>query len=498
MLFDNLTAIASRAPSTSGLRIDGRTERYDDLAERALRLAGGFASQGIAPGDAVAILMPNGPELVGAVYGLFALGAIAMPLSTTATASEIAVAGRKGRIKALLVKPELAGLAAGVAAELGTDRPLAVLVGGDDGALSLGRLARTAPSTLTLPPASAHALYLTSSGSTGMPKIVPHTHAELLADGRRTSGAWGLTGDDIVFDMLPSNFAMGLLLGATNAAEAGATTVYWNDPRPLLLSRAAVLDTIVDEGVTFMGAVPTMYETLAGGRAVVDLSAIRIAFSGGAALRREVFDAVKAKFGLTLRQSYGSTEAIFVAHNDTPDPERDWASVGRPAGDAEVRLSFRHAGLPDGVGELMIKSSSVTRGYLDDAAANAATFEDGWLFSGDLARLDDEGRIVITGRSKLLIEVSGFKIDPIEVEDTLRQHPAVAEAVVIGFNDGSFGGQRLKAVVIPADDVTPDALSKFLRGKLSVQKVPTVFEFRTELPRSSAGKVLRSKLTEEA
>lgn len=123
------------------------------------------------------------------------------------------------------------------------------------------------------------------------------------------------------------------------------------------------------------------------------------------------------------------------------------------------------------------------------------SFEDGWLRSGDLARMDEQGNLFITGRSKLLIEVAGFKIDPIEVEAVLASHPAVAEAVVVGIRD-SRGGQRLKAVVVRQDDVAPDALVRFMRGELSEQKVPTLIEFRDALPKSTAGKVLRSALIE--
>jgi long-chain acyl-CoA synthetase len=243
-----------------------------------------------------------------------------------------------------------------------------------------------------------------------------------------------------------------------------------------------------------MGAVPAMYEILAGQAGAFELR-LRLAFSGGAALRRPVFEAVRERFGLTLRQAYGSTEAIFVAMNDAPDPDRDWAGVGRPAGDAEVRIAPVESGLGPEVGELLIRSSSLMQGYLDAPAANAEAFEDGWFRSGDLAALDAEGRITIRGRSKLLIEVSGYKIDPIEVEDVLAAHPSVAEIAIAGIPDAR-SGQRLRAFVVCRDALSADELLRHARARLSVHKVPAEIAFVDALPRSPTGKLLRGRLGE--
>jgi len=247
-----------------------------------------------------------------------------------------------------------------------------------------------------------------------------------------------------------------------------------------------------------MGAVPAMYETLAGAPGEFGLPAMRVAFSGGAALGRSTYDHFRTRFGIPIRQDYGSTEAIMVSHNDAEDIDRLWASVGRPAGDAQVRITPMDTGLGPDVGELMVKSSSLTPGYLGEDAVNAASFQDGWLLTGDLARLDDDGNIFIMGRSKLLIEVAGFKIDPIEVEEALQLHPGVAEAAVVGIRVSQHAEQRLKAFVVRKNEVSAEQLIRFLRERLSAHKVPAIVAFRHELPRSSAGKVLRSRLSEEA
>jgi long-chain acyl-CoA synthetase len=197
-----------------------------------------------------------------------------------------------------------------------------------------------------------------------------------------------------------------------------------------------------------------------------------------------------------LRQAYGSTEAIMISHNDSADADATWASVGRAAGDAQVRLAPYETEFGPDVGELMVKSSSVMSGYLGDAAANSQAFDsDGWFRTGDLASLDADGRIFIRGRSKLLIEVSGYKIDPIEVEDILAAHPAIAESAVAGIPDPR-SGNRLRAYVVRSADVSEDEIIRHARARLSVQKVPAEIAFLDALPRSPTGKLLRARLRE--
>lgn len=497
MIFENFAHIAARAPGTSGLRQNGCSYSYGELVERIARMAAGLRSGGIGIGDPVAILMPNSPELFVVVHALFAIGAIAMPLGTHATLSECTVLAQKAGAVALIVCNERTELGTKVAASAGGMRPLRVFVAVGEGNFSLSTLEDAAPITLPKLDGSVPALYLASSGSTGLPKIVLHTHAELLADARRMSSAWRLTPDDTIINILPGNFAMGLLLSATGAVEAGATTVYWGDRRPLVLARQTLLDVLVAERVTVMGAVPAMYDVLAGAPGEAGLETMRLAFSGGAGLKRASYDRFRERFGVTLRQAYGSTEALMVSHNDAADIDGLWASVGKPAGDAEVRINSE-GGLAPGAGELMVRSSSLTSGYLGEAEANAASFRDGWLRTGDIARLDEDGNVFILGRSKLLIEVSGFKVDPIEVEETLQLHPAVAEAAVVGVRLSPHADLRLKAYVVRHQEVAPEQLIRFLRERLSAHKVPALIEFRDALPRSSAGKVMRGRLSEEA
>jgi len=483
VIFDRLLEIASAAPATSGLRMGGKFTSYAELVARIERLAAGFAERGIGRGSVVALLIPNSPDIFAVTHALFALGAIAMPLGLTATRTELATLANKTGLSAVIATPALIQAAEALIADAAPSASLFLTT-------DLATIER-APTTRATISGDTPALYLFSSGSTGLPKVVPHTHSELIADGIRTSTAWDLQPDDVVVNILPPNFAMGFLLGVIDTVTRGASTLYWSDPLPLAISRRKLLDTMVTERATMIGAVPAMYEIIAAQTGDFELN-LRIAFSGGAALKRPIFDQVRSRFGITLRQAYGSTEAIMVSHNDSDDPDTDWASVGRPAGDAEVRI----APMDDSdIGELLIRSSSLMQGYLGDHMANEQAFDDGWFRSGDLASLDDEGRIFIKGRSKLLIEVSGYKIDPIEVEDTIAAHPAVAELAIAGIPDGR-SGNRLRAYVVRSGDVSKDEIVSFARARLSVQKVPAEIEFLDALPKSPTGKILRAKLME--
>ena len=242
-----------------------------------------------------------------------------------------------------------------------------------------------------------------------------------------------------------------------------------------MLSRGRLLTELSQEGVTVLPGVPFLFDTLAGWEGAVDLSRARLCYSSGAGLRAPVHERFRGRLGIGIRQPYGSTETGLAAANCKSTDPAPWASVGAPGGDASVEVV--------GEGELLIRSSSLARGYLNAEAANRAAFVDGGLLTGDLGHLDAAGNVYITGRSKLILEVAGHKIDPVEVEDVLADHPAVAEAVVVGVPSPRTGEQRLKAVVVRRGDAAADALLRHCRERLSMHKVPELIEFRDEIPR---------------
>lgn len=491
MLYENLKAIADRAPPNSGLKADGRRWSYAELAERAGRLGAGLRDHGVAPGMAVVLLLPNGPELFAVAHALFAVGAIAVPLSPLAPVAELASMAGKAQAGAVIARRDLAEAATRL-----VPAGAPVFLTGDSEASALDSLAKHPLRPLPPPGADAVALYLFSSGSTGLPKVVPHTHGEMRANARATAADFALAPDDVVFNNLPGNHAMGFYNSVFEVPEALASTLYFSDPAPLLLARRRLLQTLAEERVTVLPGVPFMFDTLAGASEAVDLSAIRLAYSAGVALKRDIFDKARARFGFFVRQAYGCTEAAHVAFNRADDPEPIWDSVGQPVGDTKIEVVPAENPLGADYGELVFSSASLTAGYLGQKNLDAQAFAGGKFHTGDLGRIDTAGNIFIKGRSKLVVEIAGHKVDPLEIEEVLLAHPAVAEAVVVGLPDPRTGEQRLKATIVRAGDIAPDALIRFARERLSAQKVPALVEFRDEIPKSATGKILRGKLIE--
>jgi long-chain acyl-CoA synthetase len=227
-----------------------------------------------------------------------------------------------------------------------------------------------------------------------------------------------------------------------------------------------------------------------------DVSSLRLCFSAGTALPRSTFEAFGERFGVLVRQLYGSTETTVIAANLSADPVATFESVGRPVAGVDVAIvDDEGAPLPVGeTGEITVASPAATQGYAEMPELNEVAFRDGHFFTGDLGRLDEDGLLYVVGRKKLLIETGGFKVDPIEVEAVIDDHPAVAESVVVGVETEIPGEQRVKAVVVRAGECEERELVAFCRERLANFKLPQSVEFRDEIPKSPLGKVLRKYL----
>jgi long-chain acyl-CoA synthetase len=275
------------------------------------------------------------------------------------------------------------------------------------------------------------------------------------------------------------------------ALRSGATLVILEDPHPFVLRRDHALDVLERERATVFPAVPFILKLLAEAPGPGDLSALRLCLSAAAALPRPTFEAFDQRFGVPVRQLYGSTETGAVTANLDDDPWATWRSVGRPLDGVEVNVLGPNGEPADAgrIGEIAIRSPAMTRGYTAGAA-----FTGGWFVSSDRGRIDDAGRLHITGRTQVLIHVKGDKVDPIEVEDVLAVHPAVREVVVVGIESAAEGEDLIKAVVVPDGPCQARELIRFARERLSNYKVPQMVEFRDEIPKSASGDVLRKYL----
>ena len=329
------------------------------------------------------------------------------------------------------------------------------------------------------------ALLLQSSGTTGLPKIARRDARSLDSVSANMVEAIGIGLSDHVLACVPLCHSYGLEHGLLAPIFAGAAVHLAQG-----FDLATIRRELVESSITVFPAVPSIYEMLGN---LPDESSsfpsLRMPYSAGGPLPACVFAKIRDSLGITVGQLYGATEigSVTFAHPD--DPHFDPAAVGKPMRRVEMRI--------DANGQLLVRAASMMSGYIGD---NSPLDADGFFQTGDLAQIDEHGNLSITGRLKLLIDVGGLKVNPLEVEQTIAQHPAVGACVVVPMrlSETVF---RLKAIVTPADESHPptsEELRLFVRERLSTHKVPRVFEVRATLPRSATGKILRHLLVESA
>lgn len=476
-----------------------RDERlsFAALVERIERLASGLADLGIEPGDAVGLVLRDDPWYLASFHAVAALGAKVVPANPAFKQPELEFWFRSTGVKAVISDERTAGVCERIVA--GFDHPVTVIGSGAGhgsvvtlaGLVEAGSPGRLGPRSPEEPLVGQF-----SSGSTGRPKRLDRTHAQCVAEAEAYL-ALGLDTEDKILAAVPLFHTWGMGACIFGAAISGATLVILEDPHPFLLKRHRALELIEAERITFFPGVPFNYRLMAESPSDADLSSLRLCFTAGMAMPRETFEAFGERFGVLVRQLYGSTETGMIAANLSDDPVGTFASVGRPVKGIELGIVDDDGEpVPEGeIGEVTVAGAALTEGYADLPELTAVAFREGRYFTGDLGRIDADGMLYIEGRKKLLIETGGFKVDPIEVEAVLLDHPAIAEAVVVGVDTDVAGEQRVKAVLVPTGS-EPEAREMILycRERLANFKVPQEVEFRDEIPKSPLGKVLRKYL----
>lgn len=496
LIMERLYGQAAERPDEIALVFGEERIAWGELADRVERLAHGLAERGIRPGDAVGLVLRDDPWFVTSFHAVTALGAIVVPVNPGFKQTEIEFYFRSTSVRAIISDERTTGVCERISASL--DEPVEVIstTAAHGQALTLEELVeRSVPERLPARDPDEIFVYQFSSGSTGRPKRVPRTHGQIAAEAA-LYGQLDVTAADRVFSAVPLFHTWGM--GACLLAPVvwGASVVILEDPNPFLLKRHRALELIERERCTVFPGVPFHYQLMAEAPGSADLSSLRLCFSAGTALARETFDAFGEKFGVLVRQLYGSTETGFLAANLDADPVATFATVGRPIGEVDIQI-LGDEGDPVAageIGEVTIASPAMTNGYADLPEVNAVAFAGGRFQTGDLGKLDAEGRLTITGRTKLLIEVGGYKVDPIEVQDVVEAHPKVAEAVVVGVPGKGPGEEVVKAVVVPSAAVGDREVVDFCRERLANYKVPQVIELRDEIPKSPLGKILRKYL----
>lgn len=479
-----------------------------DVFEAAGRLAGALAERGVGPGDRVVVCMPNAPEVFFAYQAILRLGAIVIPVMFRLTATEIGYILRDSEAKAVITSAAVLPNVVKAAQAL-EDKPW-LLVSNDTRApddsgyarlVDLHEAMAQAEPPMAAPDQSEEdvAVILYTSGTTGHPKGVMLTHRNLYSNAKAAAD-----------------------LGEEHEEEAGTTIgvlplahIYGFTMANVLFLRGAsvvvlprydvreVCEAVQRYRVQRFSAVPAMIYSLVSDPAVdeYDLSSLESVGSGSAPLPVSIIEAFKAKFGADIYEGYGLSEAApTVSAHRRGEPIKP-GSVGRAFPGVEVRV-VDEAGnsLPTGeAGELVVRGENVTPGYFRNEEATHEAIRDGWLYTGDIARIDEDGYIYIVDRKKDLIIRGGFNIYPRDLEEIIGRHEAVAEAAVIGVPDERMGEEVVAFVTLrPGASVTEAELLAYCQEHLAKYKTPRRIVFLEELPRSGVGKILKKVLREQA
>jgi long-chain acyl-CoA synthetase len=533
-LLDDLADGAAQRPDAPALLFKGRTVTWGELDRLSDAFAAALAGLGVAKGDRVALLLPNCPQFLIGELGAWKAGAILVPLNPIYTEQELEGALRRtgaetilvltpfyGRVKAVQPRTALTRVIATNVKEylppvlrvlftLAKERKDGHRVTPASGDLWLGDLlARrqgAARPPVTVAPDDP-AVILMSGGTTGTPKGVVGLHRHYPTTGRQL-GTWLQAGttpwDDVIMAALPlfHSFAnIGIQSVALRNHNAMALV-----PNPRDLDD--LLGTITRTRPTAFSGVPTLFNALLHHPKVragkVDFSSVKVCFSGAAPLLAETKRRFEELTGGRIVEGYSLTEAMLACAVNPVEGPNKIGSVGMPLPDVEMRVVDPETGaaLPTGeVGEILIRAPQLMAGYWDDPEETAATVRthDGgrWLHTGDLGYLDADGYLFIVDRIKDLIKTHGYQVWPREIEEVLATHPAVAEVGVAGVPDEAKGEVAKAWVVLAAGErAEVEELRAFCRERLAPYKVPAAVEFRSELPKSMVGKVLRRALTE--
>ena len=499
----NLAIILSESAHSSPDRpvavLAGGQLTYRELDQASDRLAASLTAIGITPGEPVALQLPNIPQFLISYFGILKAGGIVVPLNVMLRAPEVAFHLGDSGARVLITWEGILAEATKGAEAAGLDRIYAVGHAADSGgAIPFERLLEVTVPRFEIArrePADT-AVIVYTSGTTGRPKGAELTHMQLYMNADIPGRLFGVKPDDIVIAVLPLFHVFGLSSVLNICVRFGCTMSLV--PR---FTPEAVLTAIQRDRATIFDGVPTMFADLLSYPDLdsYDLSSLRIAISGGASIPAPLLDAFEERFGVVILEGYGLTETASTTTFNVSVDERRVYSVGKPIWGTQTQVwDDEGRPLPPGpenVGEVVTRGMHVMKGYLHNPEATASAFTGDWLHTGDLGYFDEDGFLFIVSRKKELIIRGGYNVYPSEIENVLHAHPAVAEAAVVGIPDERLG-EEVMAVVIrqPSAELLEYDLAAYCRERLAAYKCPRIFEFRTELPKNTLGKILKDEL----
>jgi long-chain acyl-CoA synthetase len=538
-LFHFLEESAKKYPDRACTIFKGAVITYKEMNEITDALAGALADLGVKKGDRVGIFMPNTPQFVMAYFAILKAGGVVVASNPLYTPPEIAHQAKDAGIEVMFVMSNFYK----VIKEAQPDTNIKTLIvtniketlppltrflftlavekkGGHriEGGLGEGDiwmkdlLAKYKPSDRPNIEVSADdtCLFQYTGGTTGRSKGAVALHRNIVANSLQTK-SWITNleeGKEIVLMAIPLFHVYGMVSGMNFAMASGATLVMVPNPRDLkdLLENASKYHATIFPGVpTLYNAINNDPDVLAG---KYDLSSIKACISGSAPLLRETKEKFEALTGGKVFEGYGLSEAPTATHCNPLMGENKTGSIGMPLPDVDCKIISLDDGVSEvplgEIGELVIKGPQVMKGYhnMPTETANALRKMEGeegvWLFTGDIARMDEDGYFYIVDRKKELIKPGGYQVWPREVEEAIQANPKVLEVGVAGIPD-PYRGETVKAWVVlkPGETMTEEEVKEWCKERLAKYKVPTHIEFRDELPKTTVGKILRRELVRQ-
>ncbi len=492
---------AGRTPDKAITVFEGESLTYRDMAERAVALAGGLARSGVGRGEVVALLSYNCPEFLETIFAANFLGAIAMPINWRLAAPEVRYILEHSGARALVCDGPLVDLAdeATRGMEASLVRACISWQGQLNGWTTLEELRSTTNNAVRISTAAddVHRLMYTS-GTTGRPKGVMITHANLAWKNLAHVIEFGFTGADLGLACGPLYHVGALDLTTTSLIAAGATTIIHRS-----FEAAAAVDELERSRVSTVWLAPAMVNAIMALPDIEDrdLSSVRVVVNGGEKMPIPLIERIQRTFpSAWFADAYGLTETVSGdTFLDRESMVRKLGSVGRPCLYVEIDIwdDQRRSLAAGEPGEIVIRSPKVFKGYWRDAAATDAAFAGGWFHTGDIGVRDDDGYLFIVDRLKDMIVSGGENIASSEIERVLYEHDDVLEVAVVGRPDQRWGEVPVAFVVLRQDaGVTEAGLLDHCRGQLARFKVPKTITFLDALPRNPSGKVLKRELRE--
>ncbi|MBT1002759.1 long-chain fatty acid--CoA ligase [Paenarthrobacter sp. DKR-5] len=489
-----LAESAAAHPEAVAIKLDDVEVSYAALNDLSARVAGLLRGRGVRARDRVALVSPNLPQMPAVYYGILRAGGVVVPLNPLLKAREVAYHLSNAGARLVFAWEGVAGEVEAGAAEAGAeviriDGGFQELLAGAD---PLFEVAAAEPNDT--------AVILYTSGTTGRPKGAELTHENLLANATVSRDLFDFGVGEVLFGGLPFFHIFGQTCALNAAILAGATVTLL--PR---FDPVRALEIIERDRVGIFLGVPTMYIALlrVPDRHKYDTSSLRLAASGGAALPLEVLREFESTFDATMLEGYGLSETSPVVCFNQRDGIRKPGSIGTAVRGAELKVvdETGQEVEPGNVGELAVRGGYVMKGYWNNPEATAAAIPDGWFRTGDLARMDDDKVFFIVDRKKDMILRGGYNVYPREVEEVLYEHPAVAEAAVVGRPD-ELNGEEIVAVVALKPEAAggdKDALAgeiqQFVKDRIAAYKYPRSVLIVDALPKGPTGKILKREIT---